>query len=81
MSWWRPTTTTTGATAVARVSNVTAKRTGKPLQEVIEELESRVIILEAFLSWDEELRKQHPALQDLYEQFQATKVLVNRDAK
>lgn len=55
---------------------VTDRNWGRPLQEVIEELEGRVAVLEAFLSWDEELRKQNPALQDLFEKFQVTKQLV-----
>ena len=53
-----------------------SKDWGKPLIEVIEELTNRVEVLELYLSWDEELRKQNPALQDLFEKFQITKKLV-----
>lgn len=49
---------------------------GRSYDDVVEELEGRIVALETFLKWDEELRKEHPALQDLFEKFQATKKLV-----
>jgi len=48
---------------------------GRQMDDVVAELEERISTLEAFLSWDEELRKQNPALQDLFEKFQVTKQL------
>lgn len=48
---------------------------GRPLDEVITELHERVVALEAYISWDEALRADNPALQDLYEKFQITKKL------
>lgn len=50
---------------------------GKDLSVVIRDLDSRVRELEESLNWDEHLRMQSPALQDLYEKYQATKRLIS----
>jgi len=42
-------------------------------------LEQRVAVLEARFKWDEELRKQNPALQDLYEKYQVAYMLVKKE--
>jgi len=49
---------------------------GMQTSDVIRGLESRIIALEEYIEWDRELREKNPALQDLYEKFQATKRLV-----
>ncbi len=53
--------------------------TGAPLEEVFRMLEARIDDLESYIKWEEELRKQNPALQDLYEKYQVTKQLVGND--
>jgi len=52
--------------------------TGESISDVVRVLEKRVKLLESHLDWDEALRRQSPALQDLYEKFQATKKLVTK---
>jgi len=49
---------------------------GEDLSTVIRDLDARVRDLEDALNWDEYLREQNPALQDLYEKFQLTKRLI-----
>jgi hypothetical protein len=49
---------------------------GRSYEDVISELHERICVLEAYLDWDRALRAEHPALQDLFEKFQETKVLV-----
>jgi len=64
-------------TAVASVRSVNFDNlAGESISDVVRLLEKRVILLESHLDWDEALRRQNPALQDLYEKFQATKKLV-----
>jgi len=53
-----------------------AAQWGEDMVDVINRLDRRVTALEATVRWEEELRKQNPALQDLYEKFQATKKLM-----
>ena len=61
---------------VARVSIHSVYKTGQPLAEVISDLEKRIQFLEGYIDWDMALREKHPALQDLFEKFQATKKLI-----
>ena len=65
--------------AVAKFNDFSAANKGRSYEEVICELESRVVLLEAFVRWDEELRKQNPALQDLFEKYQITKKLIGTE--
>jgi len=58
--------------ATNRLSGVSA---GDSYESVFKMLEERIDTLEQHLEWDAELRRQNPALQDLYEKFQATKRL------
>jgi len=62
--------------AMSKPNDYKERNQGRPYDEVITELEGRVVILEAFLHWDKELRKQNPALQDLFDKYQATKKLI-----
>jgi len=57
-------------------SSFRQRQSGRSYDDVISELEERITQLEEYIKWDEELRNQHPALQDLYEKFQATKKLI-----
>jgi len=52
--------------------------TGASYESVFKMLEERINTLEQHLEWDAEIRRQNPALQDLYEKFQATKKLVTK---
>ena len=61
---------------VAEVAGRRAAQWGEDMVDVINRLDRRVTALEATVRWEEELRKQNPALQDLYEKFQATKKLM-----
>ena len=54
---------------------------GTPYDDVFRMLERRIDKLEEALLWEEELRKANPALQDLYEQYQMTKGLLNKNGK
>jgi len=58
------------------VANYKDFNQGRAYEDVISELNDRIVALEAYLSWDEELRRANPALQDLFEKFQTTKNLV-----
>ncbi len=49
---------------------------GRSMDDVVSELEGRITFLEEYIEWDRALREAHPALQDLYEKFQATKKLI-----
>ena len=62
--------------AAARLADFSPSDT---IRSVCEHLESRIDKLEEQLMWEEELRKQNPALQDLYEKYQVTKRLIGND--
>lgn len=62
--------------AVASYDSFHDANQGRKFEDVICELEERIRILEGYISWDKELREQNPALQDLFEKFQATKQLI-----
>jgi len=49
---------------------------GVHTSDVLHDLDKRVQELEDYIKWDEELRKLSPALQDLYDKYQATKKLI-----
>jgi len=51
---------------------------GKSYTSVIDGLEKRITILEQQLSWDRSLREKNPVLQDLYEKYIATLLLVKK---
>jgi len=52
---------------------------GRPMIEVINDLNDRVETLETIIDWDKHLRAKNPALQDLYEKYQATKKLIGNE--
>jgi len=52
---------------------------GSSYESVFEMLESRIEALEEQLEFEKELRKQNPALQDLYDKYQLTKKLTKAD--
>jgi len=58
------------------VANYNDFNQGRAYEDVISELNDRVEALELHLAWEAELRKQNPALQDLFEKFQTTKNLI-----
>jgi hypothetical protein len=68
-------TTNMTGTPFSRIEDVPH---GTPYDEVFKMLERRLDKLEEALLWEEELRKANPALQDLYEQYQATKRLLGK---
>ena len=51
---------------------------GTPYDEVFKMLEARIDKLEEALLWEKEIREANPALQDLYEQYQATRKLLGK---
>lgn len=51
---------------------------GTSLTEVIRMLDERIRKLESELMFDADLRARNPALQDIYEQYQTVKVLVQK---
>jgi len=64
-------------TTVASVKQVNIDSfTGESISTVVRHLDERIVALEEQIGWEAELRRQNPALQDLYEKFQATKKLV-----
>ena len=57
----------------ARISEIAP---GASIRSGFDVLEARIDRLEECLMFEEELRRQHPALQDLYDKYQATKRLI-----
>jgi hypothetical protein len=49
---------------------------GRPLDDVISDLHDRIVELEEYVNWDMEMRQQNPALQDIYEKYQITRLLL-----
>lgn len=62
--------------AAAKLNDFMAANRGRSFEDVIRELEERIVFLEQYIEWDKHLREQNPALQDLFEKFQSTKKLV-----
>ena len=51
---------------------------GHSMDEVVRYLDKRIRALEEELIFDQKIRERYPALQDLYDQYQTVKVLVQR---
>ena len=53
----------------------------RPISEVIRRLEKRIQQLEEAAMFDEALRQEYPALQDLYDQYMMTKQIIGKGTK
>jgi len=53
------------------------KYVGLSYEDVFRLLEERIITLESCMAQEKALRDKHPALKDLYDQYQAVKKLVH----